>query len=185
MEEVFDDAGPLAVTVDAVEDVTCRLHRQCRDLRTLAVWGNRCNAGSDADAYRFDLAQFVHQGIDFLGVCSFGVEDGFCVIKDDHHLLGGKEWSQWCQVLGVFNPCADNLGEPGKEMGTRSWELIASDESTVLAKSFFDPVVVKNCESDGRFADPSCADESNGFQVFGESDDPFNQIITSKTGPWR
>ena len=45
--------------------------------------------------------------------------------------------------------------------------------------------MVENSESNGRFADPSCTYESDGFQVFGESDDLLNQIIASKTGPWR
>ena len=121
--------------------------------------------------------------IDLPGVSSSGVQNGLGVVKDDQDLLGGKEGSEGCQVLGVFNPCACNLGEPGKEMGTRSWELIAPDESTVVSKSFFDPVVVENSESNRRFADPSCTDESDGFQVFGESDDPFNQIIASETSP--
>jgi hypothetical protein len=48
-EKVVDDIGPLAVAVDAVEDIACRLHRQRGDFRTLAVPGDGCDAGSDAE----------------------------------------------------------------------------------------------------------------------------------------
>ena len=70
-------------------------------------------------------------------------------------------------------------------MGTRSWELITTDESTVLAESVFDPTVVENSESNGRFPNPSCTDESDGFEPFGESDDLVDQPFTSETIPGR
>ena len=56
-------------------------------------------------------------------------------------------------------------------MGTRSRKLIAAYESTVFAESFLYPVVVEDGESDGCFPNASCTDESDGLQVFGESDD--------------
>ena len=69
-------------------------------------------------------------------------------------------------------------------MSARSRELIATNESTVLAKSFLDTVVVEDREGDGRFPNPACADKSDGFQVFSEFDDPLNQPFASETSSW-
>ena len=52
--------------------------------------------------------------------------------------------------------------------------MIASDESSILAKSFFDPVVVEDGEGNGCLPDPTCADKSDRFKAFNESDDLFN-----------
>ena len=43
-------------------------------------------------------------------------------------------------------------------MGARSWELVAADESAILAKSLFDPIVMKDGQDDGGLADPSSPD---------------------------
>ena len=59
-------------------------------------------------------------------------------------------------------------------MRARSRKLVASDETTVFAKPFLDPAMVKDGESDRRFPNPSRADESDGFEAFSESDDPLN-----------
>ena len=77
LQEVVDDARPAPTTIDSIKDVTCRLHRQCRDFRTYAVPGDRCDPGSDTRAYRSEPAQFIHDGVDLLGVCAVGVENGF------------------------------------------------------------------------------------------------------------
>ena len=99
--------------------------------------GDRRDAGSDKEIYCFELAQFVHRRIDLLGIRSLRVQDGFGVVEDDEHLLEGKEGSQGCQVLWVFNTRTNDLEESGKEMSTRRWKLITTDESSVLAKSLF------------------------------------------------
>ena len=69
-------------------------------------------------------------------------------------------------------------------MGGRSWKLIASDESPILAKSFYDPIVMEYCESDGCLPDSSCADQSNGLEVFNEFDDLFDELVPSEAVPW-
>ena len=79
--------------VDGVEDVACRLDRQCGDFRTLAVPGNGCNSGSDAEGHRFDLTQFIHYAVDLSGVYPMGVEDGLGVIEDYEHLPGREKRS--------------------------------------------------------------------------------------------
>ena len=71
-------------------------------------------------------------------------------------------------------------------MRTRSWELIATNEPTVLAKPLLDAIVVEDGQSDRRLPDSSCAGESDGCEVSGETNDLLDQLIASKTGPrWR
>jgi len=63
----------------------------------------------------------------------------------------------------------------------RSGELVATDESTVTAEPFLDSVVVEDSQSDGRFPDPACTDESNRRVVFSVADDPLDQLVASET----
>ena len=71
-------------------------------------------------------------------------------------------------------------------MDTRSRELIATNEPAVIAKPALDPIVVEDSEGNGCLPNAPCADESDGFEVFSEADDLFDQFVASKTGPgWR
>ena len=70
-------------------------------------------------------------------------------------------------------------------MSGRSRKLIAANESTVLAKSFFNPIVMENCEGNRCLPYSPRTDESDGFEVFSESDDLLNQLVPSETIPWR
>ena len=184
-DKVVDDVRPPAVAVDAVEDVARRFRRQCRDFWTLAVVGNGGNTGSDAEGHGCELTQLVHHGVDLLGVGPLGVEDGLGVIEDYEHLLGDKEGSQGGETLGVFEPCTDDLRKAGEEMSTRGWELVTTDEPTIVAEPCLDATIVENREGDRRFPDPSCTNESDGFQVFGEANNVLDQLIAPETGPWR
>jgi hypothetical protein len=65
-------------------------------------------------------------------------------------------------------------------MDTRCRELITTDKSTVVAKPVLDPIVVEDGEGDGCLPNAPCADESNGLEVFSESDDLLNQFVASK-----
>jgi hypothetical protein len=56
-------------------------------------------------------------------------------------------------------------------MRERSRETITTYESPVLAKPLFDPAMVEGSKGNRRFPDPPCTDESDGFEIFGESDD--------------
>ena len=147
--------------------------------------GNCRDAGGNNEGYVFKPTQFVHQRIYLSGTGSLGVKDRLSVVEDNEHVFGGEEGTQECQVLGVFDPCTDDLGESGEEMRARSGKLIAADESTVLAESFLNPTVVENSEGNGCFPDPARADESDGFEVPSSSDDFFNQITPPKTAPQR
>ena len=91
------------------------------------------------------------------------------------------------QILRVFDTSTKNLGESGEEMDPRCRELIATDESAVVAKSILDAIVVEDSEGDGRFSNPPCTDESDRLEVFRETDKFLNQLIAPETGPgqWR
>ena len=109
------------------------------------------------------------------------VENGLSVVEDDEHLLRGKEGPQGCHVFRVFDPSTNGFGEAGKEMNARRGELIAADESTVTAKPFFDAMMVEDGECNRCFPDPPCTDEGDGFEVFGKTDDLFDQLLTPET----
>jgi hypothetical protein len=62
-------------------------------------------------------------------------------------------------------------------------KLIAADKSPVIAKSIFDPIVVEYSEGNRRFPNPPRSDESDGFEVFCESDNLLDQLVTPETVP--
>jgi hypothetical protein len=70
-------------------------------------------------------------------------------------------------------------------MGTRSWKLIATNESTVFAKPLLDAIMVEDCQGNRCFPDSACADKSDGSEVFSEANDLLNQITASETRPGR
>ena len=43
--------------------------------------------------------------------------------------------------------------------------------------------MVEDGEGDGGFPNPPCTDEGNGFEVFSESDNLLNQLVTPETVP--
>jgi hypothetical protein len=61
------------------------------------------------------------------------------------------------------------LGEPVEEMREGCRELVAPDETAVLAETSLDAIVMKDSQRDRCLADPSSADQSHGFEVFGEA----------------
>ena len=83
----------------------------------------------------------------------------------------------------MFDARANNLGESGEEVDTRSRELIATNESAVVSKPVLDPIMVEHSKGDGCFPNAPCADESNGLEVFSESDDLLDQFVASEAGP--
>ena len=69
-------------------------------------------------------------------------------------------------------------------MGTRGWELVATDEPAVMTKPLLDSIVMENRQRDGSFPDPARADEGDWTKVFSEMDDLLDQFIASKERPW-
>jgi len=70
-------------------------------------------------------------------------------------------------------------------MGARRGELVTTDESTVATESLSDAIVMEDSKSDGRLADSTDTNESDWCEVFCQSDDLFDQLVTSETGPRR
>ena len=70
-------------------------------------------------------------------------------------------------------------------MSARGRELVTADEATVVTESLFDAVVVENGESDGCLADSTDTNESDGREVFSQTNDLLDQLVTSETGPRR
>jgi len=56
-------------------------------------------------------------------------------------------------------------------MRARCRELVATDEPTVVSEQFPDATVVEDDESDSRFPDPPCADESDWSEIFRETNE--------------
>ena len=48
------------------------------------------------------------------------------------------------QILGVFDTCANDLGELAEEVGERGRKLVAADEPTIVAEPLFHAVVVQD-----------------------------------------
>ena len=67
-------------------------------------------------------------------------------------------------------------------MAERRRELVTSNEPTILAEPFLDPVVMEDGQSDGGLADPASTEESDRTETFCQSDDLVDQIFTTETG---
>ena len=73
-------------------------------------------------------------------------------------------------------------------MVERRWEFVTSDEPTILAESpVLDPIVMEDSQSDGRLSDPASTDQSDWTEIFRQSHDLVDQIVTTETGfrRWR
>lgn len=70
-------------------------------------------------------------------------------------------------------------------MSVRCWELVTPDETTVLAKTLFDAIVMKEGQCDGRLSYASSANESYRQEALGETNDFLDQPVASETGPRR
>ena len=62
--------------------------------------------------------------------------------------------------------------------------MIASDESTAIAKPLLDSIVVEDGEGNGSLANSASADESDWKKLFGEIDHLLDQLVASKENPW-
>ena len=87
LQDVIDQIGSFAMLVDAIECVTCSLHRQCWDIESLAVRRDGGDTGGDAKTNVVEPTQFVHNGIDLLPARPLQIENGFGIVEGDEHLL--------------------------------------------------------------------------------------------------
>ena len=86
--------------------------------------------------------------------------------------LEEKKGRRGIRSSGFSTPAPTTL--ESEEVSARRRELITTDESTVIAKSFLDSVVMKDCESDRSFPNPTRTNKSDGFRAFGEANDLFD-----------
>jgi len=65
--------------------------------------------------------------------------------------------------------------------------LVATDKPPVVTKSSFDAIVVEDGQSGGSLTNSTSTDQSDWGQVFCETDDLFDQVVTSEEDPrwWR
>ena len=70
-------------------------------------------------------------------------------------------------------------------MGEGGGELITTNESTVVTKPLLDAIVVEDRQSDGCLADPTWTNECDWGEVFSETNNLLDQVVTSTAGPWR
>ena len=68
-------------------------------------------------------------------------------------------------------------------MGKRGRELVAADESTVVAKLLFDAIVVKDGKSDGCLANPAGTDQSDRCEALCPANDLLGQLAASEEYP--
>jgi len=65
-------------------------------------------------------------------------------------------------------------------------ELVATDEPAVIPKPLLNAIVVEDGQSDGCLANPAGINEGERSEVFCQTNDLLDQLVTSKEGPrWR
>lgn len=69
-------------------------------------------------------------------------------------------------------------------MDERRGEFITTNKPPIVAKFLLYELMVKNSESDGRFADPTGANESGGGVGSDESEDLFDELVPSEEQSW-
>ena len=85
----------------------------------------------------------------------------------------------------MFYPCTNGLGELSQEMSARGRELIAADESTVVAEPMLDTTVVEDGKGNRRFSNSACTDEGDWSEVFCETDDTLDKVLAPEADPRR
>jgi hypothetical protein len=154
LEDLVNATSFLVVVVDVMEGTACGVHRQCGDIQTLAIWWYGGDVGCNTEAHIVELAQFLHQAINIPSVGSLGVKNRLSVVEDYENFIRGQGCSEGRQFLRVFDTSANNLRESVEKVGTRSRELVAANESPVIAKSFLDAIAVEDSKCDRRFPMP-------------------------------
>ena len=65
-------------------------------------------------------------------------------------------------------------------MSERGGELVTANEPTVVTETLFDAIVVEDGESDGRLANSASTNESEWSEVFRQTDELLDQLVSSK-----
>ena len=70
-------------------------------------------------------------------------------------------------------------------MSTRCGELVATNESTGVAKPFLDLIMVEDRQGNGRFPNPPWTDEGDWSRVFCETNDLLDKLVAPEKVPRR
>ena len=81
-------------------------------------------------------------------------------------------------------PAPITLESRWKKIGAGGGELVTTDEPTVVTKPLFDSIVVEDGQNGGRLANSASSDESDWREIFCKTNDPLDQLVTSKEDPW-
>lgn len=68
-------------------------------------------------------------------------------------------------------------------MNPGGWELITTDESTVITESLPDAIVVEDGESNGRLSDSRRTNESDRFEALCETNNLLDNPVASEARP--
>ena len=68
-------------------------------------------------------------------------------------------------------------------MSARGWELIAADESAILAEPAFYAFIVEGRQNDGCLSNPSGTDQGDWRELLCQTGDLVDQLIPSKEDP--
>ena len=69
-------------------------------------------------------------------------------------------------------------------MSARRWELVTTDEPTVVSELLPDATVVEDSQSDRGLPNPACTNKCDWSAIFCEADDLLDQFVASETDPW-
>ena len=70
-------------------------------------------------------------------------------------------------------------------MSAQRGELVATDESAIVTESLSDAIVMEDGQSDGCLANPTDTNEGDRCEVFSQTENLLNQLVTSKPDPRR
>ena len=65
-------------------------------------------------------------------------------------------------------------------MGERGGKLVATDESTVLAKSSLDTIIVEDSQCSGCLANSTSTDQSDRCEAFCQANNLLDQLVASE-----
>lgn len=161
------------MTVNTEDNVACGLPGQRGIAGPLRRWGTAAIREVMQRFFLFEFTQFAHRG-NYLW--------GLGVVMDHKHFLRGKGGSYRGQVLWVFSARTGDIGGLSKKISTRSGELVAG-MSRRLSPSR--GLVGLRWRTVGAIevSPTSCTNESDGFEIFNETNDALARFVASKARP--
>jgi len=69
-------------------------------------------------------------------------------------------------------------------LSERGGEFVATDEPTIVTKPSSDATIVEDRQGGGRLANSASTDQSDWGEVFCETNNSLDQVVTSEEDPW-